>query len=193
MRLTSHLDCAQPITEFGRKDAFVVDGPLGVCHDVVDVLRCRQPDLFALLVDPCVLSSKKKKEKGLNHQQIVYVRVLPIHHFAQNSREEILFFQRNRHFSSFASLGFSPMSKMERSSFNGWDSRFYFFYNPSMYDGLFCSFCVGPTPKRESGYKCTKKTSQQLLLPLYYNYKTKQVYVCSFEKGRQCQHKLFLD
>lgn len=63
MRLTSHLDCAKPITEFGRKDAFVVDGPLGVCHDVVDVLRCRQPDLFALFVDPRVLSSKKKRER----------------------------------------------------------------------------------------------------------------------------------
>lgn len=47
-------------TEFGRKDAFVVDGSLSVRHDVVDVLRRRQSDFFTSFINPRILSANRK-------------------------------------------------------------------------------------------------------------------------------------
>ena len=51
-------------TEFGREDAFVVDGSLGVRHDVVDVLRRRQSDLLTSFVNPRILSTKHKAKQN---------------------------------------------------------------------------------------------------------------------------------
>jgi hypothetical protein len=51
-------------TEFGREDAFVVDGSLGVRHDVVDVLRRRQSDLLTSFVNPRILSAKHKAKQN---------------------------------------------------------------------------------------------------------------------------------
>jgi hypothetical protein len=55
-------------TEFGREDAFVVDGSLGVRHDVVDVLRRRQSDLLTSFVNPRILSTKHKAKQNKTKQ-----------------------------------------------------------------------------------------------------------------------------
>lgn len=55
-------------TEFGGKDALVVDGPLRVGHDRVDVLRRRQPHLLPFLVDPSVLPENRNKHKSFNNR-----------------------------------------------------------------------------------------------------------------------------
>lgn len=68
------LELITTITEFGGEDAFVIDGSLGVCHDVVDILRCRQPDLLASLVDPSILSVFK--QEAIHHSTSVCLAFL---------------------------------------------------------------------------------------------------------------------
>jgi hypothetical protein len=81
-------------TEFGREDAFVVDGSLGVRHDVVDVLRRRQSDLLTSFVNPRILSTKHKAKQNKTKQKKKYVRTreenvcdyVCVHHSSKNEK-----------------------------------------------------------------------------------------------------------
>ncbi len=73
------LDLAQRLLEGGREvvgelcgeDGLVADRPLGVRHDVVNVLRRRQANLLAPVVDPRVLSAMQifNMQMRLNRKQ----------------------------------------------------------------------------------------------------------------------------
>ncbi len=90
-------------TEFGREDAFVVDGSLGVRHDVVDVLRRRQSDLLTSFVNPCILSAKQtnKQTKRVRPKRnlcdcLLVVCVYVIIHQKQTKIQHNFFFSFSR-------------------------------------------------------------------------------------------------